>query len=126
MNFPEHLKYTAEHEWVRVTDGVATMGITDYAQDALGDVVFVGLPEVGRSVAAGDTIAEVESTKSVSDVFAPISGVISEVNSQLSEDPELLNSDPYGKGWICRMTISDEGLEQLLDIDAYRKLLNNG
>lgn len=125
MNFPEHLQYTAEHEWVLIADGVATMGITDYAQDALGDVVFVGVPEIGRSVGVGDSIAEVESTKSVSDIFAPVAGVIAEINEQLSSTPELLNSDPYGEGWICRLTVTGDDAKQLLDIAAYRKLLNS-
>ncbi|MEX6430263.1 MAG: glycine cleavage system protein GcvH [Ferrimicrobium sp.] len=125
MNFPEHLLYTAEHEWVDISDGIATMGITDYAQDALGDVVFVGLPELGRTVGAGDSIAEVESTKSVSDIFAPVAGVISEINERLQATPELLNSDPYGEGWICRLTLAGDPAGQLLDIAAYRKLLNS-
>jgi len=125
MNFPEHLLYTAEHEWVAIVDGTATMGITDYAQDALGDVVFVGLPEVGRQVSIGDSIAEVESTKSVSDIFAPVTGVIGEVNSRLSENPELLNTEPYGEGWICRISVEGENADQLLDVAAYRKLLNS-
>ncbi|MGC9154840.1 MAG: glycine cleavage system protein GcvH [Ferrimicrobium sp.] len=125
MNFPEHLQYTAEHEWVLSDGGTATMGITDYAQDALGDVVFVGLPERGRSVAVGDSIAEVESTKSVSDIFAPVAGVIAEVNEELNTRPELLNSDPYGEGWICRITVTAGTTEQLLDLEAYRKLLHS-
>ena len=125
MNFPEHLQYTAEHEWVLSDGDTATMGITDYAQDALGDVVFVGLPELGRSVAVGDSIAEVESTKSVSDIFAPVAGVIAEVNGELNTRPELLNSDPYGEGWICRITVAANTTEQLLDLEAYRKLLHS-
>ncbi|WP_298207949.1 glycine cleavage system protein GcvH [Ferrimicrobium sp.] len=125
MNFPEHLQYTAEHEWVRMDGDTATMGITDYAQDALGDVVFVGLPELGRVVAAGDSIAEVESTKSVSDIFAPVAGVIVEVNEELNTTPELLNTDPYGEGWICRITASGDNAGQLLNIEAYRKLLHS-
>jgi len=124
MNVPELLKYSADHEWVSVDGAIATVGITDYAQDALGDVVFVDVPEVGANVESGATFSEVESTKSVSDIFAPVSGEIVAVNQQLADNPELLNSDPYGEGWICRITMSDQSqLGDLIDAAAYRALI---
>ena len=125
MNIPDDLRYSPDHEWVRRDDDgmVITIGITDFAQDALGDVVFVDAPEVGLLVAASDTFAEVESTKSVSDIYAPVSGTIIEVNDRLGDEPELLNSDPYGDGWICRIEMSDLAqFEALLDATAYRQL----
>lgn len=124
MNVPEDLRYTNEHEWVRVDGNVAWVGITDYAQDALGDVVYVSLPEVGVSVAAMGPCCEVESTKSVSDVFAPLSGRVAEVNAELSESPQLINEDPYGKGWIFALLMTDNSeLNGLLDAGGYRTLL---
>lgn len=124
MNVPQDLRYTKEHEWVRVEGNVAWVGITDYAQDALGDVVFVSLPEVGASVAAMGPCCEVESTKSVSDVFAPLSGRVAEVNSELSDAPQLINEDPYGKGWIFALEMADPSeLDSLLDPAAYSALL---
>ncbi len=124
MNIPESLKYSADHEWVSVDGNIATVGITDYAQDALGDVVFVDVPEVGATIEAGGTFSEVESTKSVSDIFAPLSGEIVEVNDQLADNPELVNSDPYGDGWICRISMSDSAqLGDLIDSAAYRALI---
>jgi glycine cleavage system H protein len=124
MQIPEDLQYSTDHEWIRVEDGRARIGITDYAQDALGDVVFVDLPEVGASVAASASISEVESTKSVSDIYAPVSGTIVEVNGDLADAPERLNEDPYGEGWICVIEISDAGeLDKLLDADGYRALV---
>jgi glycine cleavage system H protein len=124
MHIPEDLQYSTDHEWIRVEDGRARIGITDYAQDALGDVVFVDLPEVGASVAASASISEVESTKSVSDIYAPVSGTIVEVNGDLADAPERLNEDPYGEGWICVIEISDAGeLDKLLDADGYRALV---
>lgn len=123
MNIPSELRYSSDHEWIRVEGAVATVGITDFAQDALGDVVFVDLPETGASVAVGDSFGEVESTKSVSDLYAPITGTISAVNDSLDDQPELLNSDPYGEGWICRIEIGDPSeLEALIDGEAYRTL----
>ena len=121
MNVPDDLRYSSDHEWVRIADGVATVGITDYAQDALGDVVYVDLPEVGATVASGESIAEVESTKSVSDIYAPLDGTVTEVNSQLDDSPELLNGDPYGEGWIFKVETADDGAS-LLDAAAYRGL----
>ena len=101
MQIPDDLRYSTDHEWIRVDGGKVTIGITDYAQDALGDVVFVDLPEVGAVVEAAASISEVESTKSVSDIYAPVSGTIAEVNADLGDAPERLNEDPYGEGWIC-------------------------
>lgn len=118
-NVPAGLGYTAEHEWVQVTDGVARIGITDYAQDALGDVVFVTLPEAGTAVASGDTCGEVESTKSVSDVFAPVTGEVVRRNEALDATPELVNSDPYGEGWMFEVQLADGGAGDLLDAEGY-------
>lgn len=121
MNVPDDLRYTREHEWVRVEGTVARVGITDYAQDALGDVVYVSLPEVGASVAAMAACCEVESTKSVSEVFAPLSGSVVEVNDELSDAPQTVNEDPYGKGWIFAVGMSDPSeAETLMDAAAYR------
>ncbi len=123
MNIPAELRYSSDHEWVRVDGTTATIGITEYAQDALGDVVFVEMPDTGLAVAAGESFSEVESTKSVSDIYAPITGAIAEVNAELESQPELLNSDPYGAGWICRIEISDPSeLDGLMDAEAYRAL----
>jgi len=123
MNIPAELRYSSDHEWVRVEGTTVTIGITEYAQDALGDVVFVDMPDQGLAVAAGETFSEVESTKSVSDIYAPITGSIAEVNEALESQPELLNSDPYGAGWICRIEISDPSeLDGLMDAEAYRTL----
>ena len=124
MQIPDDLRYSTDHEWVRVEADTARIGITDYAQDALGDVVFVDLPAVGTTVASGASISEVESTKSVSDIYAPVSGTISEVNADLADAPERLNEDPYGEGWICVIEISDRSeLDKLLSADDYRALV---
>ena len=123
MNTPDGLRYSSDHEWVRVDGDTATIGITDYAQDALGDVVYVDLPEVGDAVTAGGTFGEVESTKSVSELYAPIGGTIASVNNDLADEPEKLNSDPYGEGWICTVTIGDTTeVDGLLDAAAYKAL----
>lgn len=121
---PDHLRYTAEHEWVeRVDDTRVRIGITDYAQDALGDVVFVSLPEPGASVSAGQPLGEVESTKSVSEIYAPLAGDVVARNETLESRPELVNSDPYGDGWIVEITLADPtALDGLLDAAAYEKL----
>jgi glycine cleavage system H protein len=122
---PDDLKYTAEHEWVRVTDGTNTVrvGITDYAQEALGDVVYVSLPEVGASVEKGASVGEIESTKSVSDLYAPLSGTVSARNENLDGQPELINSDPYGEGWVLEIDLSDQDqTADLLDAAAYSTL----
>ena len=123
MNIPDDLRYSTDHEWAKLEDGKVRIGITDYAQDALGDVVYVDVPEVGRTVKVNDSFSEVESTKSVSDIFAPIAGTIVEVNEALADAPERLNEDPYGEGWICVIEPTDAGeLDTLLDADAYRAL----
>jgi glycine cleavage system H protein len=125
MEFPEDLRYTKEHEWVRDEGGGRVrVGITDYAQDALGDVVYVDVPEVGTSVTANQAFSEVESTKSVSDVFAPVSGTVSERNALLEERPELVNEQPYGDGWIVVLEVSESSeLDGLMDAAAYRGLV---
>jgi len=123
MNVPDDRRYTQDHEWARLDDGRVRIGITDFAQDALGDVVFVQLPEPGAAVEAGAALGEVESTKSVSDIYAPISGTVVEVNAELSDAPQRLNEDPYGEGWICLIEPSDaSALDALLDADGYRAL----
>ena len=124
MEFPDQLRYTKEHEWVALEGGRGRVGITDFAQDALGDVVFVQLPDVGANVSAMSSIAEVESTKSVSDIYAPVSGTIVEVNAALESTPEQLNQDPYGDGWIFVIEMSDAAqVDSLLDAAAYRRLV---
>lgn len=122
---PEHLRYSSDHEWVSIDGGRVRLGITDYAQDALGDVVYVQVPTVGTAVSAGDTLSEVESTKSVSDIYAPVSGTIVAVNDALGNGPDVLNSDPYGAGWICEIEMSDPAeADALLDAAAYRSLID--
>jgi len=126
MNIPADLRYSSDHEWVRQDGDAVTIGITDYAQDSLGDVVFVELPDVGTEVEANETFTEVESTKSVSDIYAPVAGTVSAVNDALDDHPELLNSDPYGEGWICMISMSDATeIDGLLDADGYRALIEN-
>ena len=120
---PEDLHYTAEHEWVRTGDGALRVGITHYAQDALGDVVFVSLPEVGATVTAGEPCGEVESTKSVSEIYAPVTGEVTARNDELENRPELINSDPYGEGWLVEIAAGDPGaVGGLLDAKAYAEL----
>jgi len=123
MNVPEDLRYTKEHEWVRLEGSRAVVGITDFAQDALGDVVYAEVPEVGTQVKAGEAFGEVESTKSVSDVYAPLSGSVVDRNPRLTDAPEILNSDPYGDGWMVVIELSDQGeVAGLLEAGAYREL----
>ena len=123
MNVPDELRYSPDHEWVRVEDGRFRIGITDYAQDALGDVVFVQVPEVGGEFSAGAVLGEIESTKSVSELYAPIQGVVVEVNAELETSPELLNREPYGAGWLVVIEPVDlRSVETLLDAAAYRQL----
>ena len=125
LEYPAGLRYTAEHEWVRTEGDVVRIGITSFAQEALGDVVYVSLPGVGDSVTAGDTCGEVESTKSVSDLYAPVSGEVTAVNPALDTTPELVNSDPYGEGWMYELRPSDGAdVEALLDVDAYQAQLS--
>lgn len=117
---PEHLKYTKSHEWVSVENGVATIGITDHAQTELGDITFLELPDVGKEVAQGDEIAVVESVKAASDIMAPVGGKVAEVNTALEDEPETVNEDPYGKGWICKLeNCAESDLENLMSADAY-------
>ena len=124
-SYPEDLKYHPEHDWARIDGDVATFGVTWYAQDALGEVVFYDPPAVGSTVAKDGAYAEVESVKAVSDVFAPLSGEIVEVNEALSDSPEKINDDPYGDGWLVKVKLSDLGeIDQLLDVAAYRDLLS--
>lgn len=124
MNVPEQLRYSSDHEWVSRDGDVARVGITDYAQDALGDVVFVQPPDVGAEVTAGDSLGEVESTKSVSDLYAPVSGTVMEVNDALADGPQALNEDPYGEGWICTIRMSEPAeFDRLLDAGAYQALI---
>ena len=125
MNIPENLKYTVDHEWVMIEGERAKVGITDYAQDALGDVVFVDIPELGKRVTVGETVTEVESTKSVSDIYAPLEGEIIEINQELDDSPELLNGDPYGEGWIFILKLSETtSTESLLSANDYRELVD--
>jgi len=126
MNVPDGLRYTSDHEWARLEDGKVRVGITDYAQDALGDVVFVQLPEQGATVEGSAVFSEVESTKSVSDIYAPVAGVVVEVNTELADAPQRVNEDHYGEGWICVIEPRDAGdLAGLLDAEAYRRLISS-
>jgi glycine cleavage system H protein len=126
MNVPDGLRYTSDHEWARLEDGKVRIGITDYAQDALGDVVFVQLPEQGATVEGSAVFSEVESTKSVSDIYAPVAGVVVEVNTELADAPQRVNEDPYGEGWICVIDPRDaDELAGLLDAEAYRRLISS-
>ena len=126
MANPEDLKYTAEHEWVKAGDGgVMRIGITDYAQEQLGDIVYVHLPEVGEAVTAGTAMGELESTKSVSDLFAPVNGTVTAVNEALADQPDLVNSDPYGEGWLLDIEVEDAAeVAALMDADAYQGQLD--
>ena len=123
MSIPDELRYTAEHEWIAIKGSVASVGITDYAQQALGDVVYVSVPAPGTRVTAGEPCGEVESTKSVSDIFSPVDGEVSEVNPDLDDDPALVNSDPYGAGWLMKIQLDDPDNEAgLLSADEYADL----
>ena len=126
--YPEDLKYTAEHEWVKAgEEGPVRVGITDYAQDQLGDIVYVQLPEVGSKVRAGDACGELESTKSVSDLFAPVNGTVTAVNEALADQPELINTDPYGEGWLLDIDVEDTAeVAALMDAEAYQGQLDQG
>ncbi len=125
LEYPEDLRYTAEHEWVRSgEDGIVRVGITSFAQDALGDVVYVSLPSVGDELTAGDACGEIESTKSVSDLYCPLDGEVVSVNDALDDTPELVNSDPYGDGWLFELKVADAAaVEELLDDAAYEETL---
>jgi glycine cleavage system H protein len=126
VNIPSDLRYTKDHEWVRVTGSMVRVGITDYAQDALGDVVFVQLPDVGSVFSAQQGLGEIESTKSVSDVYAPVAGKVVAVNDALVDHPELLNSDPYGEGWICEIEYSQLDESLLISAEEYSSLTGSG
>jgi glycine cleavage system H protein len=125
VEYPDDLRYTTEHEWVRAVGDRVRVGITAYAQDALGDIVYVSLPEPGSTISAGSAVGEVESTKSVSDLYAPVSGTVVERNGALEATPELVNSDPYGQGWMFEVEPSDPGaVDALLTADQYRDQLS--
>lgn len=121
MSVPAELNYTSEHEWVSINDGVATIGITTYAAEALGDIVYVELPEVDTTVAAGDTCGEIESTKSVSDIYVPVNGEVVDVNRAVVDDPELIGTNPYGQGWLFKVELTDEPTD-LLTAEQYTQL----
>ncbi len=123
MNIPADLKYTKDHEWIKISGSVARVGITDYAQDALGDIVYVQLPDVGSAVEVHQGLGEIESTKSVNDVYAPVSGTVVAVNGDLSGTPELLNSDPYNAGWICDIEVSVLNEADLMSAEEYAALI---
>ncbi|HXF57080.1 MAG TPA: glycine cleavage system protein GcvH [Actinomycetota bacterium] len=124
MEFPEDLRYTEQHEWARKEGNLVRVGITDYAQDQLGDIVYVEIPEVGTEVRAGEPLGEVESTKSVSEVYAPVSGRVVERNELLADSPEVVNEDPYGDGWMVLIEPSDPGeLDELMDAERYRSFI---
>jgi glycine cleavage system H protein len=125
VNVPDDRRYTSDHEWVLADGGLARVGVTDYAQDALGDVVFVQLPERGAIVTAGESFSEVESTKSVSDIYAPVNGSVTDVNNELVDAPQRINEDPYGGGWICVIEMSDSAeYDNLMDAESYRQLIS--
>jgi glycine cleavage system H protein len=124
MNLPENLKYTKEHEWIRVDGDVAVVGITDFAQGELGDIVFVEIETVGETLGGGETFGTVEAVKTVSDLFMPVGGEVLEFNSALEDNPELINKDPYGEGWMIKIKISDlSELDELMDVKAYQTML---
>lgn len=124
MTFPDHLKYTKDHEWIRVDGDTGTVGITDYAQGELGDIVFVELPAVGKTLKAHDTFGTIEAVKAVSDLYAPVSGTVVAVNKELEKAPEAVNKDPYNDGWMIKVKITDPSeLDTLLDVAAYKALI---
>jgi glycine cleavage system H protein len=124
VNIPEELKYTKQHEWLKAQDGVATVGITDYAQSELGDIVFVELPQVGDAVSQGEPFGTIEAVKTVADLFSPVSGEVSEVNPKIEEDPAVMNKDPYGEGWMIKVEMSDASqADSLLSPADYRALI---
>ena len=125
MNFPQNLKYTNEHEWIRVDGDIAYVGITDYAQEQLGDIVFVDIPTVGETLEAGEPCETIEVVKTISDFFLPIAGEVLEQNEALEENPELVNKDPYGEGWLIKVKPADvKAVEDLLDAEAYKAVVN--
>ena len=125
MNFPTNVKYTSEHEWIRVEGDIAYVGITDYAQEQLGDIVFVDIPSEGETLAAGDTFGTIEVVKTISDLFLPVAGEVLEQNEALADQPELVNKDPYGEGWLIKIKpAADADFDALLDAEAYKALVN--
>ena len=125
MNFPQNLKYTNEHEWIRVEGDIAYVGITDYAQEQLGDIVFVDIPTVGESLEAGEVFGTIEVVKTISDLFLPVAGEVLEQNEALEENPEPVNKDPYGEGWLIKMKPADvKAVEDLLDAEGYKEVIN--
>ena len=125
MNFPQNLKYTNEHEWIRVEGDIAYVGITDYAQEQLGDIVFVDIPTVGESLEAGEVFGTIEVVKTISDLFLPVAGEVLEQNEALEENPELVNKDPYGEGCLIKMKPADvKAVEDLLDAEGYKEVIN--
>ncbi len=125
MNFPTNVKYTSEHEWIRVEGDIAYVGITDYAQEQLGDIVFVDIQTEGETLAAGDTFGTIEVVKTISDLFIPVAGEVLEQNEALADQPELVNKDPYGEGWLIKMKpAADADFDALLDAEAYKALVN--
>ena len=125
MNYPMNVKYTSEHEWIRLEGDVAYVGITDYAQDQLGDIVFVDIPSEGETLAAGDVFGTIEVVKTISDLFLPVAGEVLEQNPALEEQPELVNNDPYGEGWLIKIRpAADADFDALLDAEGYKKLIN--
>lgn len=124
MNFPENVKYTADHEWIRVEGQFCWIGITDYAQSELGDIVYVDIPVVGTKVEKGKSFGTIEAVKAVSDIFAPVTGEVAELNTQMKDHPEIVNKDPYGAGWMVKIVITDPSqLDTLLDVQAYKTLI---
>ena len=126
MNFPQNLKYTSEHEWIRIEGDIAYVGITDYAQEQLGDIVFVDIPTVGETLEAGEVFGTIEVVKTISDLFLPVAGEVLEQNETLEEQPELVNKDPYGEGWLIKIKpAADADFDSLLDAEAYKALIND-
>jgi glycine cleavage system H protein len=123
MNFPAELKYTKDHEWIKVEGNVATIGITEFAQRELGDIVYVDIPSVGKTVTQDDVFGTVEAVKTVSDLFMPVTGTVSEVNPALDSQPDLVNSDPYGQGWMVKITLDGADTDSLLSADAYKGII---
>jgi glycine cleavage system H protein len=124
MNFPEDIKYTADHEWIRIEGSSGIIGITDYAQGELGDIVYVDIPAAGTAMEKGKSFGTIEAVKAVSDIFAPVSGVVEEVNGEIKDHPEVINKDPYGRGWVVKIKIKDPAqLGTLLDVHAYKTLV---
>lgn len=125
MNFPDNLRYTKDHEWIKLDGNTATIGITDFAQKELGDIVYVEVETIGKSLGAGDVFGTVEAVKTVSDLFLPVSGIISELNPALNNSPELVNNDPYGEGWMIKMKVDNpEDVKTLLDAAGYRAIVS--